>query len=156
MVHGILTVLLAPRIGRWIGRWGERKTLTIEYIGLILVFSTYAITDNANIAAAMYIIDHVFFAMAIALKTYFQKIADPADIAATAGVSFTINHIAAVVLPVILGYVWLNSPAAVFFTGSAIAAGSLLLARLMPWRPEPGSEFNCGGAVFRLRGADRR
>ena len=29
-------------------------------------------------------LDHLFFAMAIAVKTYFQKIADPADIASTA------------------------------------------------------------------------
>ena len=42
-----------------------------------------------------------FFALAIAIQTYFQKIADPADIAATAGVSFTINHIAAVVMPAV-------------------------------------------------------
>ena len=45
----------------------------------------------------------MFFALAIAIKTYFQKIADPRDIASTAGVAFTINHIAAVVLPAALG-----------------------------------------------------
>ena len=82
--------------------------------------------QNANLAAVLYILDHLFFALAIAIKTYFQKIADHADIASSAGVSFTISHIAAVILPVVLGVVWLTSPSAVFLTGSCFAALSLV------------------------------
>ena len=48
---------------------------------------------------ALFILDHVFFAMAIAIKIYFQKIADPADMAKLAGVNSTINHLAAVFRP---------------------------------------------------------
>ena len=73
--------------------------------------------------------------MAIAIKTYFQKIADPADIAATSGVSFTINHIAAVVIPAAFGLLWMVSPSAVFLAGTATAMCSLVLARLVPRRP---------------------
>ena len=96
--------------------------------------------QNPAIAIALYIIDHVFFAMAIAMKTYFQKIADPADIAPTAGVSFTINHIAAVVLPAAFGVLWLVSPAAVFLAGAAMALASLGLSRLVPPDPDVGNE----------------
>ena len=86
----------------------------------------------------------LFFALAIAIKTYFQKIADPADIASTAGVSFTINHIAAVFLPAAFGFLWLVSPAAVFLSGAALAAGSLLLALNVPRHPQPGEEVLVG------------
>lgn len=79
-------------------------------------------------------------AMAIAIRSYFQKIADPADIAASSGVAFTINHIAAVIIPVAFGLLWLVSPAAVFLCGTAMALVSLLLARLVPQYPEPGRE----------------
>ena len=78
--------------------------------------------------------------MAIAIKTYFHKIADPRDIAPTSAVSFTINHIAAVVIPVVFGFVWLENPAAVFLSGALIAALSLLCAQLMPHTPAPGHE----------------
>ena len=88
----------------------------------------------------LYVIDHLFFAMAIAINTYFQKIAEPADIASTAGVSFTINHLAAVVIPVAFGVLWLTSPAAVFVAGAAMAAVSLVLARCIPEAPAPGNE----------------
>ncbi|MEM7469445.1 MAG: MFS transporter, partial [Pseudomonadota bacterium] len=152
LVNGILTVFLAPKIGRLIARWGERRTLTLEYVGLIGVFTTYAFVENHAIAAAMYVIDHVFFAMAIAIKTYFQKIADPADIAATSGVSFTINHIAAIVLPVVLGYLWLISPSAVFLCGSAIALASLCFSQLIPWNPQSGNEVTFAGRVIGPRG----
>ena len=61
------------------------------------------LVDNATLV--LYVIDHMFFALAMGIKTYFQKIADPADMASSTGVSFTINHIAAVVIPAALGLV---------------------------------------------------
>ncbi len=140
LLNAVINVIMAPRIGRLIGRWGERKALIFEYVGLIGVFTAYAFVEHAGLAAGLYVIDHLFFALAIAIKTYFQKIADPADIAATAGVSFTINHIAAVILPAAFGFLWLISPAAVFLAGSAMAALSLLLSLNVPWAPAPGNE----------------
>jgi len=144
LVNCGINIWLAPKVGRLIARWGERRALTFEYIGLVGLFTAYAFVENATIAASLYIIDHLFFALAIAIDTYFQKIADPADIAASAGVSFTINHIAAVVLPALLGIVWLVSPPAVFLTGAALALGSLLLSRLVPTNPAPGNEAQLG------------
>jgi len=141
LVNGALNMFCAPRIGRLIGYWGERKTLTIEYIGLIIVFTAYAIVSDPWIAVGLYIADHLLFSMAIAQKTYLQKIADPKDLASTAGVSFTINHIAAVVLPAAYGILWIISPAAVFLTGAAMGVVSLLLARMVPENPAPGDEI---------------
>lgn len=140
LINAGINVVLAPRIGRLIGRIGERRSLLFEYIGLIIVFVSYAFVEDATVAAGLYVIDHMFFALAIAIKTYFQKIADPADIAATAGVGFTINHIAAVVIPVAFGLLWLSSPALVFLSGAAMAAISLILALGIPHHPEPGNE----------------
>jgi len=129
IINHVLNLYMAPKIGQWIGRVGERKALSLEYIGLIIVFSAYAVVDNAIIAALLFIIDHLFFAMAIAIKTYFQKIADPADMASSAGVSFSINHIAAVIIPAAFGLIWLYDPAMVFYSGALIALVSLILAQ---------------------------
>ncbi|HEY5789462.1 MAG TPA: MFS transporter [Gammaproteobacteria bacterium] len=135
-----LNVIIAPLIGRWVGLWGDRRALTVEYAGLVCVFTAYAFVDSAWLAVGLYLLDHVFFAMSIAIRTYFQKIADPADIAPTAGVAFTINHIAAVALPLPLGLLWLTAPGAVFLIGAGLAVLSLLLVRLIPDAPEPGNE----------------
>ena len=140
LLNGAISIFLAPRIGRLIGRWGERKALILEYLGLIGVFVAYAFVSSGPWAAVLYVVDHMFFALAIAIKTYFQKIADPADIASTAAVGFTINHIAAVVIPVSFGLLWLVSPAAVFLAGAGMAALSAILASMVPANPAPGSE----------------
>ena len=132
--------LFAKKIGRWIGVVGERKALMFEYIGLIFVFVGYALVQTSEMAAALYIIDHLFFALALAIKTYFQKIADPADMASTAGVAFTINHIAAVVIPVSFGLIWLVSPAAVFYVGATMAFISFLLSLNIPEAAQEGNE----------------
>jgi len=144
LINASANVFFAPTIGRLIGRIGERNALIIEYVGLIVVFTTYAFVNNAVLAGTLYVIDHLFFALAIAIKTYFQKIADPRDIAATAGVGFTINHIAAVGLPVLFGFLWLVSPAAVFLCGAGLAGMSLLLACNVPTDPSPGNEVVVG------------
>ncbi|HSM42638.1 MAG TPA: MFS transporter [Afifellaceae bacterium] len=141
LVNCLFNMAFAPRIGALIGRFGERNALCAEYVGLIAVFVAYAFVENAFLAAGLYVIDHAFFALSIAMKTYFQKIADPADIAPTAGVAFTINHIAAVGIPAAFGLVWLVSPAAVFLSGAAMAVASLLLAMMVPRHPIPGREF---------------
>lgn len=145
LLNHVINALLAPRIGRFIVRFGERLALTLEYAGLIVVFVAYAVVTVAWLAALLYVLDHLLFAMAIGIKSYFQKIADPADMASTAGVSFTINHIAAVVIPVTFGLIWLHSPAIVFLAGAAMAVVSLLLARLVPLDPKIGNEVFING-----------
>lgn len=140
LINYLFNFLFAKRIGKFIGVVGERKALMFEYVGLIGVFVGYGLVQSAEWAAALYVIDHLFFALALAIKTYFQKIADPADMASTAGVSFTINHIAAVVIPVVFGVIWLASPATVFFIGAAMAGVSLLLSLNIPKLPEDGNE----------------
>ncbi|MCX8888564.1 MFS transporter [Vibrio parahaemolyticus] len=140
LINYLLNFLFAKRIGRFIGVVGERKALTFEYVGLIFVFVGYGLVQTAEWAAALYVVDHLFFALALAIKTYFQKIADPADMASTAGVAFTINHIAAVVIPVTFGMIWLVSPSSVFYIGAGMAAVSLLLSLNIPAKPEEGNE----------------
>ncbi|KMW56327.1 Arginine/ornithine antiporter ArcD [Candidatus Rhodobacter oscarellae] len=144
LINYLANMIFAPLMGRAVARWGERNALGFEYVGLICVFLAYGgiyyFGWGVVLAACLYVLDHLFFALAFALKTYFQKIADPADIAPTAAVAFTINHIAAVFLPALLGYLWIVSPGGVFVLAAGMAATSLALALMIPRHPEPGHE----------------
>jgi len=144
LINLVANMVCAPLMGQAVYRYGERRTLIFEYAGLALVFLAYGgiywFGWGVVLAAVLYVVDHLLFALALALKTYFQKIADPGDIAPTAAVAFTINHIAAVFLPALLGYLWLVSPAAVFLLAAGMATVSLALAFLIPRHPEPGHE----------------
>lgn len=140
LVNYAFNYLFAEKIGSLIGKFGERRALTFEYIGLIIVFIAYGLVENATVAAFLYILDHMFFALAIAITTYFQKIADPKDMASNAGVSFTINHIAAIVVPALLGLVWMWSHSLVFYIGAIFALLSLIAAQFIPKAPSPDNE----------------
>lgn len=150
LINFVANMLFAPFMGQAVARWGERRALIFEYVGLALVFLAYGgiyfFGWGVLLAAALYVIDHLLFALAFALKTYFQKIADPADIAPTAAVAFTINHIAAVFLPALLGYLWLYNPGMVFGLAACMALVSLGLAMLIPRHPSAGHE-----TVFQVR-----
>lgn len=151
LINLVVNMIAAPLMGRAVFSFGERNALVFEYVGLALVFLAYGgiymFGWGVVLAATLYVVDHILFSLALALKTYFQKIADPGDIAPTAAVAFTINHIAAVFLPALLGYLWLVSPAAVFLMAAGMAAVSGLLALLIPRHPEPGYETILAGIV---------
>lgn len=144
LINLVINMAAAPMLGKAVSMFGERRTLIFEYAGLAIVFAAYGgiywFGWGVVLAATLYVVDHVLFALALALKTYFQKIADPADIAPTAAVAFTINHIAAVFLPALLGLLWVISPGAVFALAAAMAMISLGLSLLIPRHPEPGNE----------------
>jgi predicted MFS family arabinose efflux permease len=144
LINLVANIFFAPLIGRFVQRYGEQRALMVEYTGLVCVFLAYGgiywFGWGVLLASVLYVVDHLFFAMALAIKTYFQKIADPGDIAPTAAVAFTINHIAAVFLPALLGYLWLVSPGAVFFLAAGMAGTSLLLSTLIPRHPCKGNE----------------
>lgn len=140
----LANMITAPLVGKAVARFGERNALVFEYTGLGVIFFLYGglyyFGWGVVLAATLYVFNNIFFSLALAIKTYFQKIADPADIAPTAAVAFTINHIAAVFLPAGLGYLWLNSPELVFMAATGMAVVSLILSMLIPRDPVPGRE----------------
>jgi len=144
LINLVVNMGAAPFLGRFVAKYGERRVLICEYAGLTLVFLAYGgiywFGWGVMLAAVLYVIDHILFGLALALKTYFQKIADPGDIAPTAAVAFTINHIAAVFLPVLLGLLWLVSPSSVFALAAGMAIVSLCLSLMIPRHPAPGNE----------------
>jgi predicted MFS family arabinose efflux permease len=139
-IYCAINIVAGPFLGRMVGRFGERNTIIVENVSLIVVFLGYATTGSGLVAGALFVLDGVFFILTIAQRTYFQKIADPADIAPTSSVAFTINHIAAVPIPLVFGLIWMKDPSIVFQLGAAMAAASLSLAFLVPRHPQPGHE----------------
>lgn len=131
LLNNVINFFLSPFIGRCIVRFGERRVLSLEYFSLIIVFVSYAYVESKSIVALLYIADHIFFNFSMAIRTFFQKIADPRDIAPSMAVGFTINHMAAVFLPALGGMLWLIDYRLVFLTGALFSLISLVLVQLI-------------------------
>jgi predicted MFS family arabinose efflux permease len=131
IINNLINWIINPMIGRAINAYGERTLCTVEYLGVIIVFLTYASTSSKWVVAGVYILDYILFNFAVAIRTYFQKIADPEDIAPTSAVGFTINHIAAVFLPALGGYLWMIDYRIPFIMGAVLGAISLILAQFI-------------------------
>ena len=144
LTNFLINIFMAPLIGRFIEKFGERLSLIVEYFGLMVIFLLYAglyyFDWSYIVASILFIADHMFFGLAFAMKTYFQKIADSEDFAPTAAVAFTINHISAVFLPVLLGYIWIYNNSAVFYLAALLSFISLIVAILIPRFPSKGNE----------------
>jgi MFS family permease len=132
VVNNIIATIANPLVGRAVNRFGERTVLSLEYLTLVVVFSCYAFSDSKLLVIIMYIVDHLVFSFTMAIQTFFQKIADSKDISSSMAMGGTINHIAAVIIPVLGGMTWTLHPAAVFMIGMALSTASLLFTQLIP------------------------
>jgi MFS family permease len=131
VINNTINYFLAPLFGKGINRFGERLMLSMEYLALIFVFIGYAMVQQAWVAALLYILDQAFFGAAIATNTFFQKTARPADIAPSMAVGFTINHISAVIIPVVGGALWLLNWRIPFIAGAFFALAALAFSQLV-------------------------
>ncbi len=134
VVNNLVGYVLNPLVGKVINRFGESRLMTVEYLTAALVFWVYAVSDSELMVAGIYILDSLAFNFVVTIRTYFQKIADPSDIAPSTAVGFTVNHIAAVFIPVMGGWLWLLDQRIPFFAGMALALCSVVLAQFA--RPE--------------------
>lgn len=131
ILNNAINYFLSPLIGRSIIRFGEQKVLSLEYFSLIFIFYGYAFSDSKLLVAVLYILDHVFFNFAIGIRTYFQKVGDPRDIAPSMAVGFTINHIAAVVIPALGGMLWIVDYRIPFLAAAAMSFISLIATQFI-------------------------
>lgn len=132
VLNNVLNYFANPLIGKAVNRFGERAVLSMEYGTLTLVFLGYAFTESALLAGALYVVDNIFFNFSMGIKTFYQKIADPEDIASGMAVGFTINHIAAVFIPALGGLIWISNYQAVFLGAVFMSLISLTLTQIIP------------------------
>jgi hypothetical protein len=129
VINNLINYFISPMIGKGIIKYGERKVLSLEYTSLIFIFMAYAVVDSKALVSLLYILDHIFFNFHMAIGTYFQKVSDPGDIAPSVAMGSTINHIAAVVLPVTGGLLWMIDYRIPFLAGAGLAVASLTAAQ---------------------------
>lgn len=129
--NNLINWFLNPVVGRMINRIGERKMLSVKYICLASIFLAYTLTGSAWVVGGLYIVEQFFFNFTINLRTYFQKIADPLDIAPTMALGVTINHVAAVIVPLIGGILWMYDFRLPFWMGIGFAISSLIMTQFM-------------------------
>ncbi len=135
IVNNVITYFIAPLIAKAINRFGEKLVLSVEYFSLIAIFICYAYVQNRITIMALYVLDHIFFGAAMAVNTYFQKIGNREDIAPSMAAGFTINHISAVIIPVIGGALWMINYQIPFLLGSGIALLSLIVVQFIKTQP---------------------
>jgi predicted MFS family arabinose efflux permease len=134
VLNNTINYFLNPLIGKAIIRFGERRVLSLEYFSLIIVFIGYAFVESKSVIAILYVFDHIFFNFSMGIRTYFQKIGDPKDIAPSMAVGFTINHIAAVIIPALGGLMWILDYRIPFIAGAVMSAISLSFVQFIKGR----------------------
>jgi len=141
LINSLISTYALQAIGRLVGRLGERLVLSITFALLILVFLGYAFVQVLAVLFALFVVDNILFGCNLALVTYFQKIAKtPEEITGNVSVEQTINHVAAVLIPVIGGTIWQAfGSQATFLAGAGLVALSLVLTQFVrtPSSPEP-------------------
>jgi len=120
LINQVVVLFFSPIIGRLVDKLGERTMLSLSYAGLFFVFVGYATIKNVTHLYVLYCIDNFLFVGRIALMTYLNKIAQPEDLKPTLAMGVTMNHVAAVSVPLIGGLMWVSFGYHIIFIGGAI------------------------------------
>ncbi len=133
-VNSIFISITAPAMGKWVDQVGERKPLTFYAIGLILVFLGYAIFQNVGALYALFLLDNILFSFGVGFTTYLHRIVRPGELTPCLAMGTTMNHIAAVTVPVGGALLWhaTNNYQLPFWLGVGIAAISLVATQKLP------------------------
>lgn len=133
-VNAILIAVTAPAIGKYIDRHGERAPLTFYSIGLIVVFLGYAVVQRAYALYALFLIDNVLFSFNVGFTTYLNRIVRKNELTPCLAMGTTMNHIAAVTVPIGGAWLWQHSHnyQLPFWVGVGVACLSLFFNRFLP------------------------
>ena len=133
VVNHLIGTFLYQQFGRIIARFGERRVLTLNFTLVIFVFLGYAYVSSLPILYVLFIADQVLFGFYIARQSYLQKIAvHSQEITPNVSLGQTINHVAAVVIPLVGGLVWETVGSRyTFLVGVGIVVLSLILVQWM-------------------------
>jgi hypothetical protein len=131
VVNNLINWFLNPLIGKAINSVGERKLLSLKYSVLVLIFVAYCTTDSKMLVAGLYVVEQLFTNFSMAIRSFFQKIGDPEDIAPSMAVGQTVNHITAVILPLLGGLLWMIDYRIPFVIGICVALLALVMVQFI-------------------------
>jgi predicted MFS family arabinose efflux permease len=131
-------MVLGPWIGRQIDIRGERRMLGVVNIAYIVALLGYGVIDNVGVALFCYVIySFIFPFSAMGASVYLRKIAATRDIAPSLAMGLTMQHAAAVVVPIVTGfvlnYVGYQIP---FLIASGFAVVTLFVTRMLDPRTQ--------------------
>lgn len=137
LINGIINVLTLRWTGRLVGKIGERMAMTITFASLALIFLGYAYVNFLPLLFIFFILDNIFFGFNVSLSSYFQKIAvSKEEVTANVSAQQSIEHVAAITVPLIGGTVWaVYGSQAPFLFGVVIVLIGLALAQFMNVEP---------------------
>lgn len=126
-INQLLNIYTKQKIGKLIDSFGEKVALTINYGALIFIFLGYAYSKSLIFLYILYILGNICFGFNMAVSTYLHKICVAEDLGPSLAMGSTINHLAAIFIPIIGGLLWdTYGYQTVFFMGAAIVFFSLI------------------------------
>ncbi|HHV80292.1 MAG TPA: MFS transporter [bacterium] len=137
IINGIANILVAPRAGKLIDRVGERIVLLLSYTGALLIFIGYATTRSVTVLSILYCLDNIMINFSLALTTYIDRISILGDLSPNISMGVTVNHIAAVLMPLVGGILWERfGYQTMFMLGALIVLISIFFANKIKPREE--------------------
>ena len=146
LINNLLNTYAGAQLGKLVARFGERKVLTFNFLGLVGVFLGYAFVPYLPVLFALFVLDNIFFGFNLAIESYFQKIAlSPDEITSNVSMAQTINHVSALIVPILGGILWEQiAPSATFRAGVLIAVVSLVLVQFIRTDTVPATPVPVG------------
>ena len=130
LINAVASFVVAAPVGRLIDRIGERASMTFYYTAIALTFAGYALVRHVVVLESLWVLDSILFSFGVGITTYLNRIVRPGEMMPSLSMGQTMNHIAAVAIPIVGGLLWhrfgYHAP---FWCGVAAALVSLVITQ---------------------------
>jgi predicted MFS family arabinose efflux permease len=103
LVSSVLGLILAPRLGALIDRFGERTTTPVAYTILAICCLGFAAVRSLWVLVALWILIKLVAPLGMGLRTYVYRTAPPEELTPTLSAGVTFDHISSVSMPFLAG-----------------------------------------------------
>jgi len=133
-LNASLGVIAAPTVGRLVDRFGERRMLTLYYVLIACVFAGYAFFRDVRLLYALFVTDSVLFSFSMGITVFLNRIVRQGELTPSLAMGTTMNHVAAVIMPVLGGVLWkaLDDYRIPFWIGFGVVFLSMMAVQRIP------------------------
>ena len=106
IIVNLTAMLSGRRIGQMIDSYGEKQILGIVNVAYVVALAGYALVQNVYFAAFCYAIYQFIMPLStVGAATYLRKVSAADDIAPSLAMGVTLQHAAAIVVPITTGFI---------------------------------------------------
>ncbi|MFN2157840.1 MAG: MFS transporter [Anaerolineae bacterium] len=103
LASSVINMLAGPVVGALVDRFGERSTVSLSYVVLLICCTGFALVHTVWVLVLLLLVMKLAVMFGLGLNTYVYRLAPEEELTPTLSAGISINHVTSVGMPLLAG-----------------------------------------------------